>query len=273
MVDLWRALVLGVVEGATEFIPVSSTGHLIIVGHLLNFTGERANLFEIVIQLGAILGVVWHYRAMLWRTMRDASRESPGSSGARWLLLTLAVAFLPAAVVGLASHHWITAHLFRPDTVAWALLAGGIAILLVERLRPLPTHTDPTALPIRVALGVGIAQILSLFPGVSRSAATIMGGLVCGVARPAAAEFSFLLAIPVMFAATGLSLHSDWNMLHVEDAPLFAVGLISAFLTALVAIRLLLRLVSRDSFAVFAWYRIMLGALLILALHFRVMET
>jgi undecaprenyl-diphosphatase len=257
--DLLAAFVLGIVEGATEFIPVSSTGHLILAAHWIGFTGRVANVFEIVIQLGAIFAVVWQYRAMLLRTALDLGRDP----AARRLTMAIVVAFLPAAFIGLATHKWITAHLFRPVTVAAALLAGGVAILVVERLKPAPRAETLQQISLSTAFGVGLAQVLSLFPGVSRSAATIMGGLALGIARPAATEFSFLLALPVMFAASALGLWSERASLTAADAPVFAVGLVTAFVSALIAIRLLLRFVSRHTFTGFAWYRIAFGVVLL----------
>ena len=266
MNELIRATILGIVEGATEFIPVSSTGHLIVTGHWLGFTGPRAALFEIVIQLGAILAVVWQYRAMLTRMVRDIVVVNEETPAARRLALTIAIAFVPAAGIGFFVHDWITENLFRPITVAWALVLGGIAMLAVERWKPEPrVHATPE-IPLRLALGIGFAQVLSLFPGVSRSAATIMGGMSLGLARPQATEFSFLLAIPIMFAATGLGLVTGRDLLRAEDLPVFAVGFVTAFLSALVAIRFLLRLVAKYSFASFAWYRIIFGGMLLVAL-------
>jgi undecaprenyl-diphosphatase len=259
LIDAIRALVLGLVEGATEFIPVSSTGHLIIAGHFLGFTGEKAAVFEIVIQLGAILAVVWQYRKMLMRLVLDLPRERE----AQRLVVALLVAFLPAAIIGLLTHDWITDHLFRPMTVVMALIVGGLGILLVERLHPRTRAASMGAITLPIALGIGLAQVLSLFPGVSRSAATIMGALALGVARPAAAEFSFLLAIPVMFGASGLELWSSRHFLSLGDFPLFAIGFVTAFISALVAIRFLLRFVAGHTFSGFAWYRIAFGVLML----------
>jgi undecaprenyl-diphosphatase len=255
MHDIIAAIILGLVEGATEFLPVSSTGHLILAGHALGFVGPRADAFEIIIQLGAILAVVWLYRALLWRVARDgvAVEES------RRLILALLVAFLPAAIVGLLTHHWITARLFTPRVVIGALVAGGVAIFAIERWRPAPRIETVMQIGYRTALWIGIAQVLSLIPGASRSGATIMGALLVGVARPAAAEFSFLLAIPVMFAATGLDLWENRQLLSGSDAGMLAVGFAVAFASALVVVRWLVRFVSHRSFVPFAWYRIVFG--------------
>lgn len=266
MNDLLQATVLGIVEGATEFLPVSSTGHLILVGNAIGFTGERAALFEVVIQLGAILAVVWNYRTMLARLVRQAVFPQDGTTKARRLFRDLLVAFIPAAIAGLTGHKWITARLFNPAVVASSLIAGGFVILVIERFRPAPRAQTITEIPLRVALGIGLAQILSLIPGTSRAATTIIGGVALGVSRPAATEFSFLLAIPVMFAATGLAGIESMSTLSRADLPVFAVGFVTAFCAALIAIRALLRFVSHHSFVGFAWYRIALGALILIGL-------
>jgi undecaprenyl-diphosphatase len=258
---LWiKAILLGLVEGATEFIPVSSTGHLIVAGEWLGYTGPRAHVFTVFIQLGAILAVMWRYRAMLWRTVRSAGNDPRSSQ----LLLNLAIAFLPAAAIGFLLEDWIDAYLFRTVTVAIALIAGGIAILLIERMHPRVTVESVETIPRRKALGVGLAQVLSLFPGVSRSGATILGGYSLGLSRQAATEFSFLLAIPIMIAATLYKLFKARLLLGAEDVPVFAIGFVTAFVSALVVIRIFLRFVSQHSFAAFAWYRIAFGAALLL---------
>lgn len=262
---LLHALLLGLVEGITEFLPVSSTGHLIIAGNWLGDRGEVAKAFEIFIQLGAILAVVWHYRA----TFVSAVTRAAHDDAARRFLASLVVAFLPAAVVGLLAHTWIKAHLFSPAVVAWSLIVGGVAILVIERWRAaVPpdarTHAERAdTVDLRTALGVGVAQMLSLVPGVSRSGSTIMGGLALGLSRPVATEFSFFLAVPVMAAATVYDLWSSRGALSSADAPAFVVGTVTAFVSALVVVRLFLRYVARHSFAGFAWYRIAFGAVLL----------
>jgi undecaprenyl-diphosphatase len=257
---LLKAAILGLVEGATEFIPVSSTGHLIVVGDWLNFVGERAKTFEIFIQLGAILAIVWLYRARLTHAVLAARRE-PKS---RLFLINLMIAFLPAAIVGFLTHDWIKARLFNSTLVAVALVVGGILILLIERLAPTPRIQDVNDVPPRTAFGIGLAQVLSLVPGTSRSGATIMGGYVLGLSRTAATEFSFFLAIPVMLAATLYDLVKSWSELAPSDIPVFAVGFIVSFVSAVVVVRAFLSYVSNHSFSVFAWYRIGFGALLLL---------
>jgi undecaprenyl-diphosphatase len=228
------------------------------VGDWLDFTGERAKTFEIFIQLGAILAVVWIYRDRFLDLVRRAS--DPES---RSLLTNLFIAFLPAAVVGLLFHHWIKAHLFTPVVVAWALVVGGVLMLLIERLRPAPRVEEVRAIRPSTALAIGLAQVLALIPGVSRSGSTIMGGYALGLSRTAATEFSFLLAVPVLAAAAGFDLLKSLGSLTTADVPVFGVGLVVAFISALIIVRAFLRYVAHHPFAVFAWYRIVFGALLL----------
>jgi undecaprenyl-diphosphatase len=258
---LLKAAVLGLVEGATEFIPVSSTGHLIVVSNWLGVLDERAKTFDIFIQLGAILAIVWLYRARLARTVL-AARHEPVS---RRLLGNLLLGFLPAAIVGFLAHDWIKAHLFNPTVVAVALVVGGVLILLIERWAPAARVNEVTEVPPRTAWGIGLAQVLSLIPGASRSGATIMGGYALGLSRTAATEFSFFLAIPVMLAATSYDLLKSWSVLAPSDAPVFAVGFIVSFISALIVVRAFLSYVSHHSFSAFAWYRIAFGSLVLLS--------
>lgn len=260
LLQLIKALVLGLVEGATEFIPVSSTGHLIIASDWLAFTGEQANTFAVFIQLGAILAIVWLYREKVGRVVSTWHR-SPES---RRFIVNLAIAFLPAAIVGLLVHGWIKVYLFNPLTVAAALVVGGLAILVIERWAPETPIQDMDHLPYRTALGIGLAQVLALFPGVSRSGATIMGAYGLGCSRRVATEFSFFLAIPVMVAATLFDLWESRTGLSGADVPVFAVGFLVSFLSALVVVRVFLRFVSNHTFLPFAWYRIAFGGLLLL---------
>lgn len=253
------ALILGIIEGLTEFLPVSSTGHLIIAAEALNFTGERAKTFEIFIQLGAILGVMWHYRAKIV----DVAGHLHQRSGQRFVL-NLALAFLPAAVAGLALHSLIKAHLFNPITVASALIVGGLLILLIEAL-PLDRRVDRLDdIRPRDALKIGLAQMTALFPGVSRAGATIMGGLLAGLSRTTATEFSFFLAMPTMMAATLFELYKSRDLLHAQDALIFATGFLAAFVTGLIVVKLFLAFVGRHNFTPFAYYRIGFGLLVLL---------
>jgi undecaprenyl-diphosphatase len=255
---LLKAALLGLVEGATEFIPVSSTGHLIVASHWLGLVDERAKTFDIFIQLGAILAIVWIYRARLIGTLMRARQDQ----ASRRFIVNLAIAFLPAAIVGFLTHDWIKTRLFNPAVVAVALVLGGVVILLIERWSGAPTVDDVNAVPPRTALGIGLAQVLSLVPGTSRSGATIMGGYVLGLSRTAATEFSFFLAVPVMLAATTYDLAKSWSGLSPGDFPMFAVGFIVSFISAVLVVKAFLAYVSGHSFAVFAWYRIIFGLVL-----------
>jgi undecaprenyl-diphosphatase len=256
---LWIAVVLGIVEGLTEFLPVSSTGHLILAGHALGFTGPRADLFEIFIQLGAILAVVWEFRARLVHAVTGlASRPQ-----ARRFAGAVGLAFVPAAALGFLFHDWIETALFGPRTVAFALIFGALAILVVEAL-PLRARTEEAeAISWGQALAVGLAQCVSLWPGFSRSAATILGGLSAGMSRRAATEFSFFLAIPVMFAASAFSLRKHVHDLQPGDGLALALAFVLSFLVAWGTIRWLLRYVATHRFRPFAWYRIALGLLVL----------
>ena len=253
------AAFLGVVEGITEFLPISSTGHLILVEDLLGFEGPPGKLFEIVIQFGAILSVVWIYRDLLWRTLLGLAREQ----SAQRLTLNVALAFLPAALVGVAAHDFIKEVLFSPWVVSVSLIVGGIAILIVERRpRIADVHSTEQMKPLR-ALSIGVFQCLALVPGVSRSGATIMGALLLGVDRKTAAEFSFFLAIPTMFAATVYDLYKNRATLNMDGAALIAVGFVVSFIVALAAVRWLLRYISGHDFSAFAIYRIVVGVVML----------
>lgn len=255
---LFKAFLLGIVEGATEFLPVSSTGHLIIAGDLLAFNDARGKVFEIVIQLGAILAVCWEYRARIGHVLGNV-----GEPASQRLLLNLALAFLPAALLGLAFHSQIKTYLFSPLTVAVALIIGGFAILLIEKYAPQPDTHSVDEMDWKHALKVGLAQSVALIPGVSRAGATILGGVVFRLSRQTATEFSFFLAIPIMFAATGFDLYQGWSDLHANDLPVFAVGFVTAFFSALLVVRGLLRYVAHHDFRAFAWYRIVFGIIVL----------
>ncbi len=253
------AVILGIVEGLTEFIPVSSTGHLIMAGNLLGFVGEKASTFEVAIQLGAILSVVVLYRerfARLLPTYR-APYSPLGSALNGWSgILRIGLATLPALVVGFILRNVIKRYLFSPYTVAAALLVGGIAILAAERaVRRRPTSAVDT-LSLGQALGIGLFQTLALWPGTSRSAATIVGGMLLGLDRKGAAEFSFLIAVPIMIAATGYDLLKIKDQLSGAETAQLAIGFVVAFVVALATIRWFVRLLNRWSLAPFAWYRI-----------------
>lgn len=258
------AVILGIVEGLTEFIPVSSTGHLIIAGNLLGFTGEKASTFEVAIQLGAILSVVVLYRERFERLIPNQRRPySPlGSALDGWSgIARIGLATLPALVVGFLLRKIIKTYLFTPLTVAAALFIGGVAIIFVERhVRHRPAAAVDT-LSLGQALGIGLFQTLALWPGTSRSAATILGGMLLGLDRKGAAEFSFLIAVPIMMAATGYELLKMNGQLSGEETAQLAVGFIVAFIVALATIRWFIRLLNRWTLIPFAWYRIAMAVL------------
>ncbi len=256
---LLKAFILGIVEGATEFLPISSTGHLIVVGDLLNFNDDRGKVFEIVIQLGAILAVVWEYRAKFIHVISNMLSEQASQR----LVINLLIAFMPAAILGLAFHHAIKEYLFSPITVAIALIIGGFAILFIEKKLPQAKVQTVEDMSWQHALKVGFAQSLALIPGVSRAGATIMGGLLFGLTRKTATEFSFFLAVPIMVAATVLDVAKSGSLLSKDDIGIFAIGFVTAFVSALIAVRVLIRYVSNNDFKVFAWYRIIFGAIVL----------
>lgn len=267
-IQLLYALILGLVEGVTEFLPISSTGHLIIAAQLLGFTGEKAKVFMIAIQLAAIFAVVWEYRARLGHVAMTLHRE-PASQR---LAVNLMAGFLPAAVLGLLFYKEIKGYLFNPLVVASALVIGGVLILWAERRKHVITTEGIDELTWRRALAVGFAQALAMIPGTSRSGATIIGGLFLGLSRKTAAEFSFFLAIPTMFAATAYDLYKNWRLFDVHDVPLFVVGGIAAFVSALIAVRTLIKFVSRHDYTLFAWYRIVFGGVVLATAYFGLVD-
>jgi undecaprenyl-diphosphatase len=271
LILLIKAAVMGIVEGLTEFLPISSTGHLILTGSLLDFTGEAAKVFDVAIQSGAMLAVIWEYRARLGAALAGIGHSRP----AQRFWLNLAVAFVPAAVLGLLFGKMVKAHLFKPVPVALAFVAGGLIILWVEawhrrkfgerdlegtRRARVESVEDMTPLD---AFKVGCLQCLALIPGTSRSGATIIGGMVLGFSRRCATEFSFFLGIPTLMAAGAYSVFKERGSLHMADLPMFAVGTVVAFFSALLCIRWLIRYVSSHDFTVFAWYRIVFGCVVL----------
>ncbi len=256
---LFKALVMGIVEGLTEFLPISSTGHLIVVGKLIGFPEAIAPTFEIFIQLGAILAVVTYFARDLFDLLRRASHDRR----AQRLLLNIAIAFIPAAVVGVLLSRVIKDSLFNPVTVAFALIVGGIIMLIVESRSRRATTQSVEDAHWQQALAVGVAQVVSLWPGFSRSASTIIGGLLAGMDRPTALRFSFYLSIPTMLAATVFDFVRNLDEIHPTELPAFAVGLVSAFLVALVVIKFFLSYVARRDLKPFAWYRIVVGLILL----------
>lgn len=261
---LLKALILGIVEGLTEFLPISSTGHLIIVGSLLDYTNDQSKVFKIVIQLGAILAVCWDFRERIGKVLGGLGSDPVQQRFAGLLI----IGFLPAAVLGLMFHSTIKTYLFNPLTVAGALIAGGFLILWIERKAYHPRINCIDQMRWPDALKVGFAQAAAMFPGTSRSGATIMGGLIFGLSRKTATEFSFFLAIPTMFAATVCDVYKNWALLRLEDLPVFAVGFIASFVAAMLTVKALLRYVSNHDFTVFAWYRIIFGIVVLASAHF-----
>lgn len=253
---LINSLILGVVEGLTEFLPISSTGHLILAGDLLGFNDDKAKLFTIVIQVGAILAICWEYRAKIASVLSGLTSDRQ----AQKFMLNLVIAFMPLASLGLLFGKHIKALLFKPVPVALAFIVGAFVIIWAEKREHKIRVDNVDDLSMLDALKLGIAQAFALIPGTSRSGATIIGGLLFGLSRKASTEFSFFLAIPTLFIASAYDLYKHRDLLHVEsDMASFAVGLIAAFISALLAVKGLLRYISHHDFIIFAWYRIVFG--------------
>ena len=263
LILLFKAFILGVVEGMTEFLPISSTGHLILIGSLLDFNDERGKVFTIAIQLGAILAVCWEYRSKVIQIITGVGRDEASNR----FVINLLVAFLPAAILGFFFISIIKSYLFHPVPVAIALVVGGLLILWAERREHTVEVENVDDMDWKHALKVGCAQCLAMIPGTSRSGATIIGGLLFGLSRKAAAEFSFFLAIPTMFAATVYDIYKNREFLEWNDFSMFAVGFIAAFISALIAVRGLVRFVSNHDFTIFAWYRIVFGIVILITAY------
>jgi len=257
---LIKALILGVVEGLTEFLPISSTGHLILAGDLLDFNDEKAKLFSIVIQVGAIMAICWEYRAKIASVLSGLTRDKQ----AQKFVLNLAIAFIPLASLGLLFGKYIKAMLFKPIPVALAFIVGAFIIIWAEKREHKIRIHSVDDLSMLDALKLGFAQAFALIPGTSRSGSTIIGGLLFGLSRKAATEFSFFLAIPTLIIASLYDLYKHRDLLQLEsDVASFAVGLIAAFISALFAVKGLLRYISHHDFIIFAWYRILFGVVVI----------
>ena len=256
------AALLGLLEGLTEFLPVSSTGHLLLAGHFLGFESE-GKTFEVVIQLGAILALTSVYAAMVMRLFLRARHDE----GARRAILSILLAFLPAVVVGLLAHDFIKTVLFEtPKLIAVMLILGGFVLLVIDRIAPPPVHDDALALPLGKSLAIGVCQCVAMIPGVSRSGATIVGALLMGVEKRAAAEFSFLLSLPTMGAAVAYDLFKNRDVLDFGAVWEIGVGFAVAFLTALLVVRWVLNYIGRNGYALFGWWRIIVGSVAFLAL-------
>lgn len=261
---LLKALILGIIEGLTEFLPISSTGHLIIAGDLLNFNDARASVFKIAIQFGAILAVCNIYRERIVKVVTGLGRDPDANR----LTINIICAFLPAMVLGVLFHSTIKEVLFNAVVVASALIIGGIIIIIAERHEKEARVHSMEEMSWKDALKVGFAQAMAMIPGTSRSGATIIGGMLFGLSRQTATQFSFFLAIPTMFAATVYDLYKNRELLSIDDLPLFAVGFIAAFIAALLTVRALLAFVTRHSFVPFAYYRIIFGLLVLASWYF-----
>lgn len=269
--DLWlafQALLLGVVEGITEFLPISSTGHQIIVADLIGFGGERALAFNIIIQLGAILAVVWEYRGKIF----DVVVGLPKEKQAQKFTGNLLVAFFPAVVLGVAFADVIHEYLFNPITVATALVIGGVVMLWAEKRRHAVQAETVDDMHWTQALKVGFAQCLALIPGTSRSGATIIGGLLFGLSRKAATEFSFFLAMPTMVGAAVYSGYKYRDLFQPADLPVFAIGFVTSFIFAMLAVKALLKFIGNHSYAAFAWYRIIFGIIILATWQFSLID-
>ena len=252
---LIKALILGIVEGLTEFLPVSSTGHLILAAELLDFNDERGKVFNLAIQTGAMLAVIWEYRARFFRVDVDLYRN-------------LVIAFIPAAILGFLFSGYIKSTLFHAVPVALAFIAGGVVILLVERKTFRPRVESTQAMTWLDALKVGLAQCFALIPGTSRSGATIIGGMLFGLSRRTATEFSFFLGVPTLMAAGAYDTWKSRDLFSADDLGMFAVGLVAAFVSAFIVIRWLIRYVATHDFKPFAWYRIAFGIVILVTAHF-----
>lgn len=269
--ELWtalQALILGIVEGLTEFLPISSTGHQIIVADLIDFAGERAMAFNIIIQLGAILAVVWEFR----RKIIEVVLGLPKERAAQRFTGNLLIAFFPAVILGVSFADLIHRYLFNPITVASALVVGGLVMLWAER-RSHVVHTESVDdMRWTDALKIGCAQCLAMIPGTSRSGATIIGGLLFGLSRKAATEFSFFLAMPTMVGAAVYSGYKYRELFQPVDLPVFAVGFATSFIFAMIAVRALLKFIGNHSYATFAWYRIGFGLLILATWQFHLID-
>ncbi len=262
---LWPAIIMGIIEGITEFLPISSTGHLIVIGDLLGFQGPPGKAFEISIQLGAIMAVV----VVFFRKLVGIGVHMFTRFEERYYATNILLAFLPAMILGATLYKTVTEYLFSPLVVAIALIVGGIAIILIERIRRIPTMLKVEEIGPLGAVIIGFGQVLAMIPGTSRSGATIIAALTLGVERKVAAEFSFILAIPTMLAATVFTLYKNWAMLDLSAFRLIAVGFVVAFIVALITVKIVLATIQRMGFSPFGWYRIGLGCLILLWLAVR----
>lgn len=262
--NIFTALILGVIEGLTEFIPVSSTAHLLLAQHFLGFK-TTGNTFPVVIQLGAILAILSVY----FRRLLNVALTLPSSDRSRWFALSIVVGFLPAAIIGAFAHDFIKTVLFEtPMLICIVLIGGGIILLVVDKIKLKPKYFDAMEYPLPLSLKIGLCQCLAMIPGTSRSGATIVGALLMGADKRSAAEFSFFLAMPTMVGAFTLDLYKNWSLINTDDMTVIGVGFVAAFFSALVVVRSLLAFVSRRGYAPFAWWRIIIGSLGLVGLYY-----
>jgi undecaprenyl-diphosphatase len=264
MTNAWvDPAIMGLIEGITEFLPISSTGHMILAEQILNWQAPPGKVFEIVIQLGAILAICVLY----FRRLLKVVVELPTQKSAQNFTIAVLVAFLPAAVVGFLAHDYIASVLFNPWVVSWALLLGGIAIVMIEKFfDPVDRYHEVEEFTPLLAIKIGMIQLLALVPGVSRSGATIMGATLLGASRKSSAEFSFFLAIPVMLGAAALTLYKNWPELTTADFEAIAIGFVVAFISALIVVDQFVKFISRNGFTPFGWYRIVIGTVMLVYL-------
>ncbi|MGV3551337.1 undecaprenyl-diphosphate phosphatase [Rhizobium sp.] len=262
--NIFTALILGVIEGLTEFIPVSSTAHLLLAQHFLGFK-TTGNTFPVVIQLGAILAILSVY----FRKLLNVALTLPSSERSRWFVLSIIVGFLPAAIIGAFAHDYIKTVLFEsPILICYVLIGGGIILLAVDKIKFQPVHFDAMAYPLPLSLKIGLCQCVAMIPGTSRSGATIVGALLMGADKRSAAEFSFFLAMPTMVGAFTLDLYKNWSLINTDDMTVIGVGFVAAFFSALLVVRSLLAFVSRRGYAPFAWWRIIVGVAGLIGLYY-----
>lgn len=259
--ELLKALFLGLIEGLTEFLPISSTGHLILFGHLIDFHSDGGRVFEVVIQLGAILAVCWLYRQKIVELVKGFFS---GDLHARRFTINVLLAFIPAVVIGVLAVDFIKQVLFSPLVVACALIIGGLIIFAVEARKFEPKTIEATDISIKQAIIVGFAQCVAMIPGTSRSGATIIGGMLAGLSRKAATEFSFFLAMPTMLGAATYDLIRNADVLTSDNLVNISVGFVAAFIAALLVVKALVKFVERHTLRVFAWYRVVLGVILLI---------
>ncbi|WP_409345253.1 undecaprenyl-diphosphate phosphatase [Paenibacillus sp. MBLB4367] len=263
MLEIWKSIIIGIVEGLTEFLPVSSTGHMILTGHLIGFTGEKADTFEVVIQLGAILSVVVLYWRRLLRLFGIQDAATKAKPGPKMNLLHIFLGILPAGLLGFVLHDYVKM-LFMPETVLIGLVVGGIFMMVAEKIQPKVEAEDMDAITYKQSFFIGVAQLLSLWPGFSRSGSTIAAGMLAGTSRAAAADFTFIMAIPIMVGASGIDMLKNYKLLTSDDLLFFIVGFVVSFIVALLAVSTFIKLVGKLKLTYFSYYRFALAAIMLI---------